>query len=111
MATVGDYIGLALILALAYAIYQGFHNSGDVKQALSEKKKELKVCGVTNPGQRCQHLVRGHFHPLEPRCDGPVLVHCAYALLTQDATQKKFTEGGQYLAEHSNALKFGKQSE
>ncbi|WFD40207.1 uncharacterized protein MJAP1_003193 [Malassezia japonica] len=96
MATVGDYIGLALILALVYAIYQGFHNSGDVKQALSEKKKELKAKGVNISSEG-----------ISIRSNRAAMDRASYI----DATQKKFTEGGQYLAEHSNALKFGKQSE
>lgn len=43
MATLGDYIGLALILALAYGIYLGLQHKEDAKQALKDKRKELKV--------------------------------------------------------------------
>lgn len=43
MATLGDYIGLGLILALVYAIYMGLQHTDDAKRALKEKKQELKV--------------------------------------------------------------------
>ena len=43
MAALGDYIGLALILALVYAIYTGLQHTDDAKRALKEKKDELKV--------------------------------------------------------------------
>ena len=42
-ATLGDWIGLILISALAYAIYTGVRSSGRARQMLEEQKSALQV--------------------------------------------------------------------
>ncbi|KAI3624289.1 hypothetical protein CBS14141_002717 [Malassezia furfur] len=92
MATLGDYIGLALILALVYAIYTGLQHTDDAKRALKEKKDELKAHGIDISSEGIS--IRSNHRSMD---------RSAYI----DATQKKFNEGGAFLAEHANSMKFG----
>ncbi|WFD03298.1 hypothetical protein MOBT1_001987 [Malassezia obtusa] len=91
MATLGDYIGLALILALAYGIYLGLQHKEDAKQALKDKRKELKAQGIDISSQGI--AIRSNRRGMD---------RAAYI----DATQKKLNEGGAFLAEHANSIKF-----
>ncbi|WFC95978.1 hypothetical protein MBRA1_002634 [Malassezia brasiliensis] len=102
MATLGDYIGLGLILALVYAIYMGIQHTDDAKRALNEKKQELKVRRA--PSQLTQaHGIDISSEGISIRSNHRSMDRSAYI----DATQKKFSEGGAFLAEHANSMKFG----
>ncbi|WFD48396.1 hypothetical protein GLX27_003066 [Malassezia furfur] len=102
MATLGDYIGLALILALVYAIYTGLQHTDDAKRALKEKKDELKVRHA--PTRLTQaHGIDISSEGISIRSNHRSMDRSAYI----DATQKKFNEGGAFLAEHANSMKFG----
>ena len=46
MATVGDYIGLSLVLALAFGVIMALRHKADAKQVLKDKKKDLQTHGI-----------------------------------------------------------------
>ncbi|WFD00118.1 hypothetical protein MYAM1_002864 [Malassezia yamatoensis] len=92
MATVGDYIGLSLVLILAFAVILGLRHKADAKKVLNEKKKDLKTHGIDISSEGVSIRTNHHAMSREEYIN---------------ATQKKFNEGGAYMAEHMNAMKFG----
>ncbi|WFD29922.1 hypothetical protein MSPP1_000936 [Malassezia sp. CBS 17886] len=94
MATVGDWLGLLLIGTLAYAIFMGVRRSADAKKLLEEKRAELKAHGFNISSEGIS--IKSDHVPLD---------RSKYI----ESTSRKFGEGGQFLSEHANSIKFGSQ--
>ncbi|PKI82795.1 hypothetical protein MVES1_003732 [Malassezia vespertilionis] len=96
MATISDWIGVIVIGALIYAIVTGVRHSNEAKEAVRQKKEELKAAGIDISTEG-----------ISLRSNRTAMDRDSYI----QKTQEQLKQGGAYLYEHSNSMSFGKKAE